>query len=76
MDPLKDIGEIAELLGVSRSTAFRMKKADNWPHVRLGTLIKFTDNDYQAIVQMYHQEPKQKVTPTVGTRARKARNNK
>lgn len=75
MEPLKDIGEIAKLLGVSRSTAFRMKKQDNWPHVRIGALIKFSQADYEAIVQIYHQQPTTKTVPNVGTRA-KRRNNK
>lgn len=70
MDPLMTIGEIAALLQVSRSTAFRMKKKDSWPHVRIGTEIRFTTDDYEAIVAMYHKTPSApKVVPRVGTRA-------
>jgi len=64
------ISEIAALLQVSRSTAFRMKKKDSWPHVRIGTEIRFTAADYEAIVSIYHQAPPPpKTVPKVGTRA-------
>lgn len=64
------IGELAALLRVSRSTAFRMKKSQNWPHVRLGAEIRFTAADYEAIVQMNHQQPTPpRTVPNVGTRA-------
>ena len=64
------IGEIAALLKVSRSTAFRLKRSDSWPHVRLGTEIRFTEADYEAIVALYHQAPPPpKTVPKVGTRA-------
>ena len=70
MDPLMTIGEIATLLQVSRSTAFRMKKKDSWPHVRIGTEIRFTADDYESIVSIYHKTPPAaKVVPRVGTRA-------
>lgn len=75
MEPLITIGELANRLQVSRSTAFRMKKKDSWPHVRIGTEIRFTEADYEAIVAIYHQTPPPpKTTPTVGTRATRRRN--
>ena len=76
MEPLKDMGDVAKLFGISRSTAFRMKKAQSWPCVRFGTEIRFTDEDIQAIIQINHQQPPpQKTVPSVGTRANR-RNNK
>ena len=75
MEPLITIGELAGRLQVSRSTAFRMKKKDSWPHVRIGTEIRFTEQDYEAIVAIYHQQPAPpKTTPNVGTRANRRRN--
>ena len=76
MEPLKDMGDVARLFGISRSTAFRMKKAQSWPHVRFGTEIRFTPADIEAIIQMNHQQPApEKVVPNVGIRA-KRRNQK
>ena len=70
MEPLKDMGDVAKLFGISRSTAFRMKKAQSWPCVRFGTEIRFTDEDIQAIIQINHQQPPPpKTRPNVGTRA-------
>lgn len=70
MEPLKDMGDVARLFGISRSTAFRMKKAQSWPHVRFGTEIRFTDADIEAIIQLNHQQPPPPRTkPNVGVRA-------
>ena len=70
MEPLIKIKELADILRVSRSTAFRMKKAQSWPHVLLGTEVRFTQADVEAIVQMNHQAPPPpKTVPNVGTRA-------
>lgn len=75
MDPLMKIGELADILRVSRSTAFRLKKKDSWPHVRIGTEIRFTEADAEAIVNLYKQTPPApKVVPNVGTRARRRKN--
>lgn len=64
------MGDVAAILRISRSTAFRLKKAQNWPHVRLGTEIRFTESDIEAVIQLNHQQPPPpKTTPTVGTRA-------
>jgi hypothetical protein len=53
-----------------------MKKKDSWPHVRIGTEIRFTEADYEAIVALYHETPPPpKTVPNVGIRARK-RNSK
>jgi excisionase family DNA binding protein len=74
MDPLRTMGEVADILRISRSTAFRMKKAQQWPHVRLGTEIRFTNADIEAIIQMNHQTPPPpKTVPNVGTRANRRR---
>jgi len=75
MEPLKTMGDVARIFGISRSTAFRMKKDQSWPHVRFGTEIRFTESDIEAIVQMNHKTPAPpKTTPNVGTRANRRRN--
>lgn len=70
MEPLKNISDVAELFGISRSTAFRLKKQQSWPHVRFGTEIRFTPEDVQAIIALNHKAPTPpRTVPNVGTRA-------
>jgi predicted DNA-binding transcriptional regulator AlpA len=74
MEKLKTMTDIAEMFGISRSTAFRLKRQQAWPCVRFGTEIRFTNEDVAAIIQMNHQKPAPpKTTPTVGTRATRRR---
>ena len=64
------IGELAALLKVSRSTAFRMKKAQQWPCILFGTEVRFSAEDVEAIKAMNHKTPPApKTVPKVGTRA-------
>jgi len=70
MEPLKDIGDVAQIFGISRSTAFRLKKSQRWPCVRFGTEIRFTDADVEAIIALNHKTPPPpRTVPNVGTRA-------
>lgn len=71
MDPLKTIGDVADLFQISRSTAYRLKKQDNWPHHRFGTEIRFSEADVEAIQAKYAQTPapEPRRAPRVGTRA-------
>jgi excisionase family DNA binding protein len=71
MEPLKDIGEVARIFGISRSTAYRLKKQDDWPHHRFGTEIRFSESDIEVIRAKYAQTPapEPRRAPRVGTRA-------
>ena len=70
MEPLRTIGEVAEMFKISRSTAYRMKKADSWPHHRFGTEIRFSEADIAAIQAKYAQTPTpDRRAPRIGTRA-------
>jgi excisionase family DNA binding protein len=70
MEPLKDIGEVARLFGISRSTAYRLNKQDNWPNHRFGTELRFSAEDIEAIRMKYQQTPPEpRRAPRVGTRA-------
>lgn len=70
MEPLKDIGEVARIFGISRSTAYRLKKADSWPHHLFGTEIRFSPEDIETIRAKYQQTPSEpRRAPRVGTRA-------
>jgi excisionase family DNA binding protein len=72
MEPLVDIGEVARLFGISRSTAYRLKKADSWPFHRFGTEIRFSAEDIEQIRAKYQQAaPEPRKAPKVGTRAQR-----
>lgn len=57
MEPLKSIGDVAEIFGITRSEAFRMKKEQGWPCARFGTELRFTQADIEAIIQLNHRTP-------------------
>ena len=70
MEPLLTITELAELFKISRSTAYRMKKEQSWPHIRFGTEIRFSPEDVATIQAKYAQAPTEpRRTPRIGTRA-------
>lgn len=70
MEPLIKIDELARLFGISRSTAYRLNKADSWPNHRFGTELRFSVEDIEAIRAKYQQTPSEpRRTPRVGTRA-------
>jgi len=72
MEPLITIGELAELFKISRSTAYRMKKEQRWPHIRFGTEIRFSQENLEAIKALNAQTPApDRRTPRIGTRANK-----
>ncbi|WP_156368346.1 AlpA family transcriptional regulator [Arthrobacter sp. Leaf137] len=69
-EPLMTMADVATFLQVSRSTAFRLKKEQNWPCIMLGSQPRFDQSDLEAIINMNRKEsPSMKVTPNVGTRA-------
>ena len=72
MEPLITIGELAELFKISRSTAYRMKKEQSWPHIRFGTEIRFSQENLEAIKALNAQTPApDRRAPRIGTRANK-----
>lgn len=72
MEPFIKIDEVARIFGISRSTAFRLKKAQHWPCHLFGTEIRFSAADIEAIAAMHSKTPPPpKTVPKVGTRARR-----
>lgn len=70
MEQLITIGELAELFQISRSTAYRLKKSQAWPHIRFGTEIRFSPENVEAIKALNAQAPPEpRRAPRVGTRA-------
>lgn len=48
--------DVAIMCGISRSTAYRHLKEKPWPyHHRIGTELRFSEADIQAIQAMYRQ---------------------
>ena len=70
MEALITITELAELFKISRSTAYRMKKEQRWPHIRFGTEIRFSQENLEAIKALNAQTPApDRRAPRIGTRA-------
>lgn len=77
-DPFRtySIGDVGRMLHIQRSTAYQRYRADKWPSIKVGTILSFTEDHVKQILKMYEDAPPPpKVTPTVGTRA-KRRNQK
>lgn len=67
---LLKIKEVADLFQISRSTAFRMMKAQSWPRHKFGTEIRFSTQDIEAIQAMNREvAAPPKTVPNVGIRA-------
>ncbi len=72
MEQLLTIGQVAEMFQISRSTAYKLKKQQAWPHILFGTEIRFSAEDVEAIKALNKKTPPPaKVVPNVGTRARR-----
>ncbi|WP_087874075.1 helix-turn-helix domain-containing protein [Arthrobacter globiformis] len=73
---LWNLDDVVRMLGISRSTAYRHLKEKPWSHHRIGTDLKFSEADIEAIHALYKQPvPEPRRTPRVGTRANRARRN-
>lgn len=71
------LDDLAAILKLSRSTVYRRRKQDNWPHLQIGAELRFTPEDFEAIQRLYRQPevtPKiHRSRPNVGTKADRAR---
>ncbi|WP_423184313.1 helix-turn-helix domain-containing protein [Arthrobacter sp. NyZ413] len=69
---LLDMKQLAQMFKISRSHAYRLKQEQQWPHVLLGTQIRFTLDDVRAIQEMNHKPAKDAPRgPRIGTGATK-----
>jgi excisionase family DNA binding protein len=73
MPPLFTVDDVAELLQVSRSTVYSLKRKDGWPHVLVGVKVRFTQEHLEEIIKLYSKASTQQSTtrPRIGTRARR-----
>jgi hypothetical protein len=62
------VPELAGLLRVSTATVYR--NLSKWPHMRIGTEIRFTPEHVEQLLQLLTKTPATpKKLPNVGTRA-------
>lgn len=67
------VPELAGLLRVSTATVYRNLK--RWPHLRVGTEIRFTPEHVEQILQLLTKQPTPPETrraPRIGTRANRS----
>lgn len=69
------VPELAGLLRVSTATIYR--NLSKWPHMRVGTEIRFTPEHVEQLFQLLTKTPttETKRRPNVGTRANRNRSN-
>jgi len=68
---LHTIDDLMRILGVGRSTIYKLKAKDGWPHLLIGAQVRFTDTHIEAILKSYEKTPAQQRTPRIGSRARR-----
>jgi len=56
-DKLFTPGETAVILGISRSHLYKLRLANQWPHHMLGSEIRFSRADIEAIKASTRHEP-------------------
>jgi len=51
MNNLKDVKSVSELLGIKPVTLYRRVRAGAVPHRRIGSLLRFTDQDIESYLE-------------------------
>lgn len=54
---LKTLADLADLLGVKVRTAMEWRKANAWPHVKIGRRTWFTPEQVEAILAQHTVTP-------------------
>ena len=54
--------EVSNLLKITRSHAYRLKKSQGWPHIMLGGSLRFSSGDIDVIQAMNRKAPAPKKT--------------
>ena len=71
---LYTVDDVAELMGISRSSVYALKKRDSWPHLLIGSKVRFSDENLADILKIYQKQPQPaERRPRIGTRARKTK---
>jgi excisionase family DNA binding protein len=70
MEPMLTMGELAAHFKLTRSTAYRLCKEQQWPHHTFGREIRFSMENVKAIEEItFTKPPEPRRAPRVGTRA-------
>lgn len=74
---LYTLEEVAAICGISTNTAYRMRKAQAWPHLKFGGQMRFSVEDIEAIQALNRQDVSPAVkkwrNPNIGTDASRRR---
>lgn len=46
--------DLAERLGVAETKVTEWRRQYNWPHIKIGRQVRFTEADVQAIQTLHH----------------------
>jgi uncharacterized protein YjcR len=72
LEPMYTPEDIAELMGISKSQVYALKRRDGWPCFLIGVKIRFSEEHLEAILKIYAKEQQQQPgqrRPRIGTRA-------
>ena len=71
---LYTVDDLAELMGVSRSQIYSLKRRDSWPHLLIGSKVRFNDENLIDILKLYAKTPTQpNQRPRIGTRSKRTK---
>lgn len=72
--PMLTMLEVAALFRISRSSVYRLKKEQEWPHHRFGHEVRFSMEDIEAIRAMNRKAPLRDPSeaPRIGTGVRRS----
>ena len=74
MMALYSVDDVAELMGISRSQVYTLKKRDGWAHHLIGSKVRFSEEDIADILAKYQKTPQQpNQRPRIGTRAKRTK---
>ncbi|MCL2174587.1 MAG: helix-turn-helix domain-containing protein [Treponema sp.] len=51
MSTLKNAAQVAEILGIKKSTVYKLARNGSIPHRHVGALLRFNDEDIQAYLE-------------------------
>lgn len=57
LEPLFTLEEVAAALRLDKNNAYTKRQKDSWPHHKIGSKILFTQADFEAIKEIYQQQP-------------------
>jgi excisionase family DNA binding protein len=56
MDPLLSVADLAEMFGLSEATVRTLCARHEWPHLKFGRVVRFTELNVAEIIEIHSQE--------------------